>query len=386
MKLWRDALEQRERDILAPYALKSGDSRGRAYPEDESEDRTAFQKDRDRILNTAAFRRLQYKTQIFINTEGDYYRTRLTHTLEVMQIGRTLARVLGANEDLVEAICLAHDLGHPPFGHAGEVILNDMMRDHGGFEHNAQSLRILRMLENQYPDFPGLNLTYETLEGLANHETVQDNSGLYPDFNALSHASFEAQIADASDSLAYTTHDLDDGLHAGFITPYMLDGLALWEIVKDELGMASTDIDEQGRHQMIRRLTGILVADMAQATEERLRETNPQTPEDIQTMRFHVVGFSHEVENMMTEMKRFVKTKLIKHHRVVRMERLGDRIIKGLFNAYLEDPGQLPTTSFELARTESDSIETVICDYIASMTDRFALQEYQELFLPIARV
>lgn len=383
MILWREALEQRERDILAPYALKSADSRGRAYPEEEPRDRTAYQRDRDRILHTTAFRRLQYKTQVFINTEGDYYRTRLTHTLEVAQIGRTIARLLGANEDLVETICLAHDLGHPPFGHSGETALDNMMRNHGGFEHNAQSLRILRVLEERYPDFPGLNLTYETLEGIANHQTVQDNSGLYPDFNARSHASLEAQIADASDSLAYTTHDLDDGLYAGLITPYMLNDVKLWRLVKEQLGFKTKDVDERGRHRMIRRLTGVLVADMVEATGRSIAEADPKSPEDIQSMRFHVVSYSDEMEEMVMEMKRFVMERLIEHYRVVRMKKLAHRVITGLFESYYEEPGQLPASVLDRTKL-GDPVATVVCDYIAGMTDRFALQEYQELFLPIS--
>ena len=214
----REKLEAIEDQSLAPYGIRSKDSKGRVYEESEPGYRTAFQRDRDRILHTTAFRRLEYKTQVFINAEGDYYRTRLTHTLEVAQIGRTIARALGANEDLIEAICLAHDLGHSPFGHSGEAALNRLMKDHGGFDHNKQSLRIVTKLEQRYPDFPGLNLTWEVCEGIVKHETeydVSDSSAYDPDLRGH----LEAQIANAADEIAYTAHDLDDGLRSGMITP-----------------------------------------------------------------------------------------------------------------------------------------------------------------------
>src|SRR5574341_1364587 len=213
MLFTREAIEKREREFLAPYALKSADSRGRIHPEKEPAYRTAFQRDRDRILHTTAFRRLEYKTQVFVNYEGDYFRTRLTHTLEVAQIGRTIARALGVNEDLVEAICLAHDLGHPPFGHSGEATLSDLMRAYDGFDHNQQSLRIVTLLERRYPDFSGLNLTFETRAGIVKHETEYDVSKVSPEYEPDKRASLEAQIANAADELAYTAHDLDDGLY-----------------------------------------------------------------------------------------------------------------------------------------------------------------------------
>ncbi len=226
----RQKLEELENACLAPYGIRSQDSKGRKYSEEKPKYRTAFQRDRDRILHTTAFRRLEYKTQVFINSEGDYYRTRLTHTLEVTQIGRSVARALGANEDLIEAICLAHDLGHAPFGHSGEVILNRLMKDYGGFDHNKHSLRIVTKLENRYPNFAGLNLTWETREGIVKHETEYDVSDA-SDYDAELRGHLEAQIANAADELAYSAHDLDDGLRSGMITAPMLEDIALWQIL-----------------------------------------------------------------------------------------------------------------------------------------------------------
>jgi len=239
----RSQLEELEAQTLATYARKSRDSRGRAYPEDEPDYRTAFQRDRDRILHTTAFRRLEYKTQVFINYEGDYYRTRLTHTLEVAQIGRTIARALAVNEDLTEAICLAHDLGHPPFGHAGERALHALMAGHGGFDHNRQALRIVDVLEQRYPDFPGLNLTWEVREGIAKHEAradISSEAGFDPQRRGL----LEAQIPDVADEIAYNAHDLDDGLRAGILTPEMLEELALWSDLQRSIGWDGRHFDD----------------------------------------------------------------------------------------------------------------------------------------------
>jgi len=231
----RQQLEEFESQTLATYATHSKDSKGRLYPEEEADFRPRFQRDRERILHTTAFRRLEYKTQVFINHEGDYYRTRLTHTLEVAQIGRSVARSLGANEDLVETICLAHDLGHPPFGHSGESALARLMKDYGGFNHNSQSLRIVTALEARYPDFPGLNLSWEVLEGMVKHETDYEIAEA-KQFNPELRGHIESQIANLADELAYTSHDLDDGLRSGMITPSQLDGIAIWEIINESIG------------------------------------------------------------------------------------------------------------------------------------------------------
>src|SRR5574339_1196901 len=246
MYFTRQQLEEIEDKSLAPYGMRSKDSKGRAYLDSEPEYRTAFQRDRDRILHTTAFRRLEYKTQVFINFEGDYFRTRLTHTLEVSQIGRTLARALGGNEDLVEAICLAHDLGHSAFGHSGEVVLARLMKDFGGFDHNIQSLRIVTELEQRYPEFPGLNLTWEVREGMVKHESEYDISDARA-FDPELRCNLETQIANVADELAYTTHDLDDGLRSGMLMPSMLNGISLWEILGETFKWKGPVLDEMAR-------------------------------------------------------------------------------------------------------------------------------------------
>jgi len=300
----REKLETLEDQTLAPYGIRSKDSKGRAFPENEPKYRTAFQRDRERILHTTAFRRLEYKTQVFVNIEGDYYRTRLTHTLEVAQIGRTIARSLGANEDLIEAICLAHDLGHSPFGHSGETILNRIMADHGGFDHNKQSLRIVIEMEKRYPEFDGLNLTWETREGIVKHETeydIADASNFDPDLRGH----LEAQIANAADELAYSTHDLDDGLRSGMITPAMLKDISLWKMMTESIGWQDCTLDDITRHRLIRRLIGIEVTDILSATNERLLESNVQSVEQLQHMDYNVIGFSNDMEEHHQELKKF---------------------------------------------------------------------------------
>ena len=291
MIMTRQRLEENEEHALAPYGSKSRTSKGRATPEDEHPYRTAFQRDRDRIIHTTAFRRLEYKTQVFVNFEGDYYRTRLTHTIEVAQIGRTVARALGANEDLTEAICLAHDLGHPPFGHSGEVALNKLMENHGGFDHNKQSLRIVTKLERRYPEFDGLNLTWETREGIVKHETeydISDASAYDPELRG----NLEAQIANAADELAYTAHDLDDGLRSGLISIELLEGSRLWDTVKASLGWNEGALDDMTRHRAIRRLIGLVVTDLVDATSARIDESGARSPLDLQKLDHNVIGLS----------------------------------------------------------------------------------------------
>src|SRR5574337_191981 len=283
----RQRLEELEDKALAAYGVRSKDSKGRAYLDNEPEYRTAFQRDRDRILHTTAFRRLEYKTQVFINYEGDYFRTRLTHTLEVAQIGRTIARALGANEDLVEAICLAHDLGHSPFGHSGEMALARLMKDYGGFDHNKQSLRIVTELEQRYPEFPGLNLSWEVREGMVKHESEYDISDAR-DYNPDLRGNLETQIANVADELAYTTHDLDDGLRSGMVSPSMLDGIALWEILRNTFSWKGPNLDEIERHRMVRHLVGLMVTDMIQATDERLSGSGVKSALDIQKLKHNV--------------------------------------------------------------------------------------------------
>ncbi len=375
-------LENLEERSLAAYGIRSRNSKGRQYPENEPEYRTAFQRDRDRILHTTAFRRLEYKTQVFINYEGDYYRTRLTHTLEVTQIGRTIARALGVNEDLVEAICLAHDLGHPPFGHSGETALARLMQDYGGFDHNKQSLRIVTFLERRYADFPGLNLTWETREGIVKHESEYDVADAR-DYHPELRASIEAQIANVADELAYTAHDLDDGLRSGMITPSMLEGITLWEILVESVGWKGLELDDLSRHRMIRRLIGLEVNDLVHTSDLLIKEARLSSPEDAQRLPYNVVVFSEEMYQRNRPLKDFLYKNLYRHHRVVRMQTKAERIIKELFQAYQSEPQMLPRHIQETI--EERGLERTICDYIAGMTDRFAVEEYNKLFEPLTK-
>ncbi len=378
----RQQLEELEDQKLAPYGVRSRNSKGRQFPEDEPDYRTVFQRDRDRILHTTAFRRLEYKTQVFINYEGDYYRTRLTHTLEVAQIGRSVARALGANEDLVETICLAHDLGHPPFGHSGERTLARMMMDHGGFNHNHHSFRIVTQLEKRYPEFDGLNLTWEVLEGIVKHETdydIADAAEFDPDLRGH----LEAQIANVADELAYTAHDLDDGLRSGMITPELLAGVSLWEVINESIGRRRSDtLDDLSRHRLIRRLIGIEVNDLIQSIDRMIRRSGIRNVEELQKLPYNVVGFSEDMHRRNRELKDFLFKNLYNHYRVVRMSVKADRILEDLFQAYAQEPAILPDQVQALI--EKKGLEETICDYIAGMTDRFAIDEHQKLFDPTA--
>ena len=375
----REAVEAREAATLAPYAVKSGQSRGRLHSEPEHAMRTAFQRDRDRIVHSTAFRRLEYKTQVFINNEGDYFRTRLTHTLEVAQVGRTIARSLGANEDLVEAICLAHDLGHSPFGHAGESTLRKLMKDFGGFDHNKQSLRIVTELEQRYPEFPGLNLTWETREGMVKHESEYDLTDAR-EFNPELRGNLETQICNAADELAYTTHDLDDGLRSGMITPKMLDGIAIWEILTKAYNWSDPLLQDLERHRMIRKLVGLLVTDMIHATDTRLKESGARSALEIQKLPYNIIGYGEDMQRRNRELKDFLFSKLYRHYRVVRMQVKAENILSNLFNAYRTEPLILPDHVQQWIA--SRGLERTICDYIAGMTDRYAIEEHARLHDP----
>jgi dGTPase len=382
MYFTRQQMEEIEDKSLAPYGMRSRDTKGRAYLDNEPDYRTSFQRDRDRILHTTAFRRLEYKTQVFINFEGDYFRTRLTHTLEVAQIGRTFARALGANEDLVESICLAHDLGHSPFGHSGEVVLARLMKDYGGFDHNKQSLRIVTELEQRYPEFPGLNLTWEVREGMVKHESEYDISDA-KDFSPELRGNLETQIANVADELAYTTHDLDDGLRSEMITPRMLEGIALWEILTEAYNWHGPDLSEMERHRMIRQLVGIMVTDMVEATDKRLKESKAKSPLDLQKLKYNVIGYSEEMQRRNRELKDFLYKNLYRHFRVVRMQVKAERLLTDLFQAYQAEPSMLPDTVQSII--EIRGLERTICDYIAGMTDRYAIEEHQRLFNPLEK-
>ena len=382
MYFTRERMQEQEAARLAPYAQLSQNTRGRFHHDHEPAYRTPFQRDRDRIIHAAAFRRLEYKTQVFVNDAGDYYRTRLTHTLEVAQIGRTLARSLGVNEDLTEAICLAHDLGHPPFGHAGEDMLDQLTRDAGGFNHNHQSYRVVTELETRYPQWPGLNLTHETLEGIAKHETQYDLSAA-GGFDASLRGSVEAQIANIADELAYNAHDLDDGLQSGLITVDQLNELAIWRDLCERLEYRGHVLSEIDRHRFVRELVGVQVDDVLRITMQNLDEINAQAVSDVQRHDKNVVAHSEALAARNKELKAFLFENMYYHFRVVRMKQRAEHFISRLFGSYIKEPRQLPNDYRE--RVQAEGVQRVVADYIASMTDRSALLEYRHLFDPMTR-
>ncbi len=370
---------RKEEVTIAPYGTRTQDSKGRIYPEEEHRYRSCFQRDKDRIIHTTTFRRLEYKTQVFVNDEGDYYRTRLTHTLEVASIGRTLARALGGNEDLTETICLAHDMGHPPFGHSGEDVLAKKMVDHGGFNHNRQTLRIVTKLEKRYDAFDGLNLCRETLEGIAKHETEYDFSGDM-DFNPGLRGSLEAQIANMSDETAYSAHDLDDGLRSGLLTLDMVKELRLWRLISDGLHFAEQQLSDLDRHRFIHALIGLEVDDIVDTTMQTIQKKHIESVDDLVHMPYNIVTNSDEMIKMNRELKDFLFHNLYRHYRVMRMSSKADMILSRLFDTFLNDPRLMPT---HIQKTiDGKGLEIAICDYIAGMTDRYATNQYRKLFEP----
>jgi dGTPase len=382
--LRRIDLEQHEQETLAPYAVQSVHSGGRLYPEDEHPFRLAFQRDRDRVVHSSAFRRLEYKTQVFVNHEGDHFRTRLTHTLEVAQIARTIARSLRLNEDLTEAIALAHDLGHPPFGHAGERAMNEMMQPYGGFEHNQQSLRIVEVLEERYPEFPGLNLTWETRDGLKKHQPRVlrgDETGQ----TTVVGPSLEAQVADSADEIAYNNHDIDDGLTSQMIDLDNLRQMPLWEEhfreIRQRFPQASRKVQWR---QTVRTIINSLVLDLCEETLRRLESGRISGVDEVRRSPQRLVAFSVEMERKNAELKLFLLEHLYRHYRIIRMSEKARRIVHDLFKVYMESPKQMPPSFF--ARLGKENIPRVVCDYIAGMTDRYALDEHRKLFDPQARV
>jgi len=388
----RHVLEDLEMKNLASFAMKSGKSEGRIYSEEEHVSRTSFQRDRDRVIHSRAFRRLEYKTQVFVNHEGDYYRTRLTHSLEVAQIARTISRMLRLNEDLAEVISLAHDLGHTPFGHSGQDVLNKLMQDHGGFEHNRQSFRVVTLLEDRYPEFPGLNLTYEVLEGITKHRSEYD----LPDgsiFERSGFPSLEAQICNFADEIAYNNHDIDDGLKSGMLELGDLRDVPLWEdhfqLIKKRYPEAPLS---QHISQTVRQIINVLVMDLVDQTSRNIQTQGIQTIEDVTAKADRTVGFSPKIREQNAALKKFLYSHLYRHYRVVRMADKAERIITDLFDAYKKNPRILPTSfvaSYQDLETKGGkkaSMQRIICDYIAGMTDRFALDEYKKLFDPHEKV
>ncbi|GGM98099.1 deoxyguanosinetriphosphate triphosphohydrolase-like protein [Thermus composti] len=371
----RERLLELEARRLAPYAQKAQDTRGRKHPEPESPYRTPYQKDRDRILHTTAFRRLEYKTQVLPGWAGDYYRTRLTHTLEVAQVSRSIARALGLNEDLTEAIALSHDLGHPPFGHTGEKALHELMRAHGGFEHNAQALRILTHLEVRYPGFRGLNLTYEVLEGIATHEAAYAPS-FKPDYPGQ--GTLEAQVVDLSDAIAYAAHDLDDGLRAGLLRPEELHEVPLLKALALEEGLDLLRLPELDRRVLVRQLLGYFIAAAIEATHARVEEAGVQSAEAVRNHPSRLAALTQEAEKALRELKGFLQERFYRHPEVLRERLRAEAVLVGLFTAYTRHPEILPKEV--QGRIEEEGLERAVCDYIAGMTDRFALEAYRRLF------
>jgi len=367
----REELERKEALVLGRYALRSGRSRGRQHPEPEPAHRTAFQRDRDRIIHSAAFRRLEYKTQVFVNDAGDYYRTRLTHTLEMAQIGRALARALAANEDLVEAICLAHDLGHPPFGHVGENILDRLATDEGGFDHNFQGWRIVTCLERRYRGWRGLNLTWETLEGISRHETERGLASR-AGFDARRRGSLEAQIANISDALAYNAHDLDDALQAGLLRAEDLGSLEIWRTLCERSGWRDGLPDDIMRHHLVRELIGLQVEDVLQVTGRRLQALDPASSEAIQAHSENVVAHSRRLQRLNQELAAFLREHMYLHERVRQMAQQAERCLGVIYQACMARPEQLPPPYRE--RLACGARSRVVLDYIADLTDRSALQ------------
>ena len=378
----RAQLEVLEDASLAPYAVRSGQTRGRFFADSESEYRTAFQKDRDRVLHTGAFRRLEYKTQVFVNFEGDYYRTRLTHTLEVVQVARTIARALGLNEDLTETIALAHDLGHPPFGHTGEDVLDRLMRHHGGFEHNRQTYRVVTMLERRYTGFDGLNLTWETLEGLVKHERDHqppEIAQFEPDWRP----SLEASVADAADAIAYSAHDLDDGLRSGLLRPEALEAVALWHRVTERLGLSGARVGEFERRLVIRELLGEIVSDLVHTTSQGLEAHGISSLEAVRRSSTRLVAHSDAMTAELRELKSFLFAHLYRHPHVTAQRTRAERILESLFERYTARPEELPDTV--QSRFEAVGLERAVCDYLAGMTDRYAVDEGESLFPGLRR-
>jgi len=376
---------------LAPYAQHDDASRGRRYPEPPPRHRTEFQRDRDRIVHSTAFRRLVYKTQVFVNHEGDLYRTRLTHSLEVAQIARSVARALGLNEPLAEAVCLAHDLGHTPFGHAGQDALNECMREYGGFEHNLQSLRVVDELEERYAEFPGLNLTFETREGILKHcsaANARKLGELGERFLARRQTSLEAQLANLADEIAYNNHDVDDGLRAGLITVEELRGLAVFRRQHDLVTAKYPDLG--GRrlvHEVVRRMIDWLVNDLVDTSRRSIAEAAPASVEDVRARPAPLLRFGDEVAAEHLELKRYLRQHLYRHYKVLRMTTKAKRVVCDLFAAMLGDVDLMPTEHQQAARrfeaTDGEAGRArAVADYIAGMTDRYAILEHRRLFEP----
>jgi dGTPase len=385
---------------LAPYAMRSAASRGRRYPEPGHTYRSLYQRDRERIVHCTAFRRMTGKTQVLVASVNDHHRTRLTHTLEVVQVARTAARRLRLNEDLTEAVALAHDIGHPPFGHAGEAALNDCLRDHGGFDHNLFGLRRTDELEERYPGFPGLNLSFEVREAFVQHAGRTDAPEC-AEFKDSGRPLLEAQLVDVVDSLAYDTHDTDDALGLGFITLDELKGVEFWGRTAERVARHTPGLSgAPSRTAVVRELLAWQVTDLLEETARRVGAANVRSVDDVRAATAPLVGFSPEVRRLKAGLERFLRERVYRHHRVLRMTATGTRVLQALFAEYVRTPELLPEKHLRrwtgadarigppppgwvtAHRQPVPGLERVVGDYLAGMTDRFAQQEYRRLFLP----
>lgn len=370
-------LEKLESSTLAPFAVKSGESQGRQHPEEEHQYRTRFQRDRDRIIHTSAFRRLEYKTQVFVYHEGDYYRTRLTHSLEVAQIARSICKSLRLNEDLAESVALSHDLGHPPFGHTGQDVLNRLMKDHGGFEHNKQSLRIVKLLEKRYPEFDGLNLTWDVLEGICKHTKDEENP--ITSAEGVKYPSLEAQIADFADGIAYNAHDLDDGITSDLLDLDQLRKVALWKENEDRFDKKYSGLDfKLKKYQVVRSIINELTTDLREATSKNIADHKVTSVDEVRRAPIRMATFGKEVAEKNKELKKFLHKNMYSHRKVLRMEFKAGLTLDGIFAAYMKMPGLLPEAV--LKNETQGTLERRICDYVSGMTDRYALNEHKNLY------
>ena len=375
-----------ERPDLAPYACTSSGSRGRRHPEASGDARPVFERDRDRIIHCAAFRRLEYKTQVFLNHEGDYYRTRLTHSLEVAQIGTAIARRLRLNEDLTEALALAHDLGHTPFGHTGEEVLDSLMQNYGGFEHNYQSFRVVDELEERYPEFDGLNLSWEVREGILKHSSPHDlPTRIMDEFLPGVVPSIEAQLINYADEIAYNNHDIDDGLKSGYLTLEQLKEVALWQRMVEQVRQRYPAIDDKRLvARTVSSLIGMQIVDICETTWANLQQYSINSLDALRRVNRVVVHFSPQVEQENMALKKFLKEHLYRHHKVDKMRVKAEHVLSRLFETYLKRPNLLPPKYHR--RIEQNGVERTVADYLAGMTDRYALDDYKTLFETFERM
>jgi dGTPase len=366
----REQMEADEERTLAPFAQKSGDSKGRKFPEPRHDYRTEFQRDRARIIHSRAFRRLEYKTQVFLNGTADHLRTRLTHTFEVASVSRTIARALGLNEDLTEAIALAHDLGHSPFGHSGEEMLAECMREHGGFEHNRQSLRVVELLEAAYPAFPGLNLTCEVLEGLQKHGAPNDKENRWP--------SLEAQVADLADEITYYSHDLDDALDFAILDSDQLDESAIWRRSHERVAARNPELLGAELHKnIIRDIIDLQVRDVVATSAGKITAAAPENADAVRRQQEKLIRYSDELGTANRELRKFLYDNVYYHPRVAEVNRRACEMLRTVFEGYVQEPERLGDAAAR--RIESEGLQRTVCDYIAGMTDRYLLEEHSRM-------